>query len=651
MAEETSFIDRYKEKCRELMIEPLQHILQLDPNDKSTTLNLGELTLGEKNTMAIAYALRDNEKYTVIDLSESYMGDDACTEICNTLTHSSKVKTLILKGGNIHAKGAQAIGKLIRMNRSIETLILEWNEIGMLQNGLNEIAMALQTNDVLTHLDLRNNKVTPEGTAVIASAIRKNRSLTKLDLRWNSIGSAGCKHLAQSLHDNNTITELPLSGNQIDYKLLQTIEQLLLRNKEIRITHEKERMISEKLQRQMSNITAKQSDTIANLEEEMKTREESTNQILMEKDHDVESLKRSLHNERTMSINMDKKLRNIELEKKQKENELDVLKKYHKEEVDTLRRKLEQAEKLQEQTNRMLDQQTNDLTSIRERHDKLKVEFSEISSANRKFKDQLEAKDATIANLKGTLQKHLDNGASSQSKLLEADRKIHILEKSVASLKLIETEYHKLKLTVQEQMSSFEENQLELDRRSKDELTKKERDWEAKLSEEQKRSRRLESKIRLLQNEVNEMNDMNDKHQKDFERKIKSMQESVETASMDKTKYQTEAEHLKLEIKQQNYTIQNLQSSQKQLLKENNLKIDRLTQQLETMIAQHQKDTQTYESKLANANEEIDVLQKECRQLKFDKASSKDQHQQHLYKIETDVIAYLKKVVNLHSEA
>mmetsp|Transcript_7773 Transcript_7773/g.11530 ORF Transcript_7773/g.11530 Transcript_7773/m.11530 type:complete len:651 (+) Transcript_7773:89-2041(+) len=645
------FLDRYKEKCRELMIEPLQHILNIDPNDKSTTLNLEELTLGEKNTIAVAYALKDNNKFVTIDLSESYMGDEACKAICETLQGSTVVKTLILKGGNIHASGASAIGKLLRLNRSIETLILEWNAVGMLQNGLNEIATALQSNDALVHLDLRNNKVSPEGAAVLASALKKNRNLTKLDLRWNSIGTSGGRQIEQCLQDNNTITDLPLSGNEIDYKTLQTIEQLLLRNKEIRITHEKERMISEKLQRQMSNITEKQNETIQNLESEMKSRDDTTKQALVEKEHNLESLKRSLQNERTVAQSMDKRLRDIELEKKQKENEIDVLKKYHKEEVDTLRKKVAQAEKLQEQTNRMLDQQTNDLSGLRERHDKLKIEFSEMSDQNRKFKDQLEAKDASIAKMKQTLQKHLDTGTSSKSKLLEAERKVDYLEKSVASLKVIEEEYHKLKLTVQEQQSTFENSQMELDRRAKDEITKQKRDWETKLSEEEKKTRRLESKIRLLQNEVNEMNDMNDKHQKDFERKIKSMQESVETSTMDKTKYQTEAEHLRLEIKQQNYTISNLQSSQKQLLKENNLKIDRLTQQLEAMIAQHQKDTQTYESKLATANEEIDVLQKEVRQLNFDKASSKEQYQQHLFKIENDVVAYLKKVVNLHQDS
>ncbi len=147
-----SFKSKYVQKCKELHIEPLQTIVHLSDDFDVTPnaiLNLGELTLGQKNAIAIGHALEGNETFVEIILSESYMGDEGCIAICNALVKNKTCLLLNLKGGNIHSKGAASIGRLLKLNLTIQTLILEWNSIGVYDTGIMEIASALKSNRTL----------------------------------------------------------------------------------------------------------------------------------------------------------------------------------------------------------------------------------------------------------------------------------------------------------------------------------------------------------------------------------------------------------------------------------------------------------------------------------------------------------------------
>mmetsp|Transcript_8327 Transcript_8327/g.30760 ORF Transcript_8327/g.30760 Transcript_8327/m.30760 type:complete len:658 (-) Transcript_8327:32-2005(-) len=642
------FIKNYEEKCVEQHIEPLRVIQQLqsdngDSEVNSQHLNLSELTIGAKNTIAVAHALGKDSFFSHVDLSESYMGDSGCKALAQALQHNRTVKVLNLKGANIQAAGANALGLMLKKNSTLETLILEWNGVGMLQSGMGDLAMALNTNTTLANLDLRNNKVSAEGAAVLGAMLKKNRTLLTLDLRWNNLGSSGGKHIEEALQENNTIIELPLSGNEIDYKVLQNVEQLLMRNKEIRLSHEKERVLSQKIQRQLHTAQETQTKKLISLEKQLESQNSEYSKEIVEKEQSLESLKMSLQNERQVTQSLETKLRDVELTSKQKVNEIDILKKYHKEEVDTLKKKIEKLETLQEQTGRMLDQTTTDLSSIKERHDTLKTEFANMQTENRRLKDQMEAKESANAKLKASLEKYVDTGANSQSKLMESQRRIENLEKQVESLKKVEEEYQSAKNTLHATQQSFEETQLEAERQHKAEINRLEREWEDKFTEEQKKSRKLESKIRLLKNEITEMTDMNEKLQKDFERRLKQMADSQESGNVEKSRLQTQNDQFKLEIKQQNYTISNLQKELNNQSKENETKLQRLTQQLDTMIAQHKKDSHNYEDKLATANESIDILTKEVRQLKYENATLKEENNKRVLDAETQIHTFLKE--------
>jgi Ran GTPase-activating protein (RanGAP) involved in mRNA processing and transport len=57
---------------------------------------------------------------------------------------------------------------------------LEWNCLGIWDNGIKAISEALTMNQCLTTLDLRNNKIGPAASQTLALALKQNITLEKL---------------------------------------------------------------------------------------------------------------------------------------------------------------------------------------------------------------------------------------------------------------------------------------------------------------------------------------------------------------------------------------------------------------------------------------------------------------------------------------
>ncbi|XP_077446703.1 leucine-rich repeat-containing protein 71 isoform X3 [Stigmatopora argus] len=72
---------------------------------------------------------------------------------------------------------------------------------------------------VLTHLNLRNNRIEDEGVRLLASGLSTsrsaNRSLISLNLSFNYIGDVGAGYIAKGLRFNRTLLFLTLSNNHI----------------------------------------------------------------------------------------------------------------------------------------------------------------------------------------------------------------------------------------------------------------------------------------------------------------------------------------------------------------------------------------------------------------------------------------------------
>uniref|UniRef100_A0A8C5NMT4 Leucine rich repeat containing 45 n=1 Tax=Junco hyemalis TaxID=40217 RepID=A0A8C5NMT4_JUNHY len=139
---------------------------------------------------------------------------------------------LLFQGNNLRTTGAEALGKLLRQNKSIRSLTLEWNSLGMWEEGFSFFCQGLRANNFLQRLDLRNNQINHQGAGELAVALTQNTSLQELDLRWNNIGLLGGRALLNCLHSNKTLKRLELAGNNVPGDILKAVEQALDHNQD-----------------------------------------------------------------------------------------------------------------------------------------------------------------------------------------------------------------------------------------------------------------------------------------------------------------------------------------------------------------------------------------------------------------------------------
>jgi Ran GTPase-activating protein (RanGAP) involved in mRNA processing and transport len=59
-------------------------------------------------------------------------------------------------------------------------LLLEWNCIGIWDNGVSNLSEALTLNMTLEELDLRNNKIGPQGVQILAASLKHNTCLRRI---------------------------------------------------------------------------------------------------------------------------------------------------------------------------------------------------------------------------------------------------------------------------------------------------------------------------------------------------------------------------------------------------------------------------------------------------------------------------------------
>ena len=108
------------------------------------------------------------------------------------------LRSIGLGGNGITAAGGLALAKALRVNKSLESLGLAGNVLGMWRNNCIRLS-------VLFNLDSFPES---EGCEYLCEALRVNTTLRKLILSSNGIDDFGVKALADSLTVNATLHTL-----------------------------------------------------------------------------------------------------------------------------------------------------------------------------------------------------------------------------------------------------------------------------------------------------------------------------------------------------------------------------------------------------------------------------------------------------------
>ncbi|CAM4659901.1 unnamed protein product [Caretta caretta] len=201
------FRKAYVQLCKESGAQPQETVLQqlheLREGPGQSRLDFATQSLSVDTCRVLGKLLQDEILFTEIMLSDCMLNEEGVRHLLNGLCSNTVVKSLDLKGNNLRAPGAEALGKLLRQNKSIRSLTLEWNSLGMWEEGFSLFCQGLGVS-----------------------------SLRELDLRWNNIGLLGGRALLSCLHSNKTLRRLELAGNNVPSDILKAVEQAMDHNQD-----------------------------------------------------------------------------------------------------------------------------------------------------------------------------------------------------------------------------------------------------------------------------------------------------------------------------------------------------------------------------------------------------------------------------------
>ncbi|XP_047613534.1 leucine-rich repeat-containing protein 45 isoform X3 [Phacochoerus africanus] len=171
----------YSRLCKESGAEPQEAVLQRLLGLLRGRLDLATQSLTLDTCRALGKLLQKEALLTELVLSDCMLSDEGATLLLQGLCVNTVVRFLDLKGNNLRAAGAEALGKLLRQNKSIQSLTLEWNSLGPWEDAFATFCGALAANSTLRQLDLRNNQISHKGAEELALALRSNASLQQLE--------------------------------------------------------------------------------------------------------------------------------------------------------------------------------------------------------------------------------------------------------------------------------------------------------------------------------------------------------------------------------------------------------------------------------------------------------------------------------------
>nr|KAF6296218.1 leucine rich repeat containing 45 [Myotis myotis] len=166
------FLRSYSRLCRERGAEPQETVLQRLHELPRGRLDLATQSLTLDTCRALGALLPKEAQLTELVLSDCMLSEEGATLLLQGLCANTILRLLDLKGNNLQAKGAEALGKLLRQNKSIQSLTLEWNNLGAWEDAFATFCRALAGNLTLRQLDLRNNQISHQGAEELALALK-----------------------------------------------------------------------------------------------------------------------------------------------------------------------------------------------------------------------------------------------------------------------------------------------------------------------------------------------------------------------------------------------------------------------------------------------------------------------------------------------
>ncbi|EGZ12266.1 hypothetical protein PHYSODRAFT_515523 [Phytophthora sojae] len=188
---------------------PHPQLLPLHPDEEE---RLGAAS-SEASSSSNIYDVSEVEQ---ISIKHWQLDDGNCRGLCYALPLSTKVRSVCLFNVGLSKEQLGLLCSTIPKTH-VTALQLEWNPLqaGGEEDASEIFAQLLTEGSALVFLSLRANGITSRGALALAKAVRNNKTLEALNLFQNSIGDAGARAFAHALPFNTTLKTLSLANNKI----------------------------------------------------------------------------------------------------------------------------------------------------------------------------------------------------------------------------------------------------------------------------------------------------------------------------------------------------------------------------------------------------------------------------------------------------
>jgi Ran GTPase-activating protein (RanGAP) involved in mRNA processing and transport len=175
----------------------------LEANCQLTSLNFSGCHFDSKTFIAVCGAFMRMEALRVLKLDDLILDEPSTLQLCNAL-ENFPVKILSLARCNIgdSAKAANLLANCLRSLQTLVSLDLSGNILGSRRDMNEALSEALQADGMhIRELNLRGNRLGPEGGALVAAGLGHLHTLEWLDVSDNDLDADVCRELAESLRE------------------------------------------------------------------------------------------------------------------------------------------------------------------------------------------------------------------------------------------------------------------------------------------------------------------------------------------------------------------------------------------------------------------------------------------------------------------
>lgn len=173
-----------------------------------------EFTYGQLTPEVLEALIVDPAGVVAVDLSGNNITAEHCIELVRRyISKMVNLESLDLKDNKIGPQGAMVLFDALRENCP-RLAFLDVNENAIQDEALYPLALLLQSAKLRT-LNVVTNHITPRGLPTLCDGVVACPTLTELSLAFNLLGDEGGMVVAQMLGNHPSLTALDLSDNRI----------------------------------------------------------------------------------------------------------------------------------------------------------------------------------------------------------------------------------------------------------------------------------------------------------------------------------------------------------------------------------------------------------------------------------------------------